>query len=425
MQDISKFGEYGSPRISREVLDCGLPLTFDQYSICGFNCCYCFSQYIRGVGPARKDYDARVLKIVRPEKIKEIFLLKRKRDYSDFIKKRYMMQWGGLSDPFCPLEKIYGVGLELMKFFNEIKYPISFSSKGDLPISDERYFNEFKKAGSRWHYKASIITLDKEKARKVERGTPSPERRFEVLKRLSEVGVKTTLRMRPIVIGLTDKDFEPLIAKAKESGCSSVSAEFFCYDERASNRRQTMEAYKVMGEVVGYNITQFYKQFRGDWVGYIRLSYELKKHYADILNEICAKYEMPIAWSDSDLKHMGQMGCCCGIKEEWGKCSKMQYTNLILEAKKKGYITFEDVMEMGKEEKQWREEAKIEGYMNLGGGNSRNKKRKMSYWDFFLKSWNDIKSGLNPVKAYGKSLRFRGRDKNGNAIYFYNYQKDR
>ena len=42
---------YGSPRISSEVLECSLPLTFDQYSICGFGCCYCFSQFIRGTGP--------------------------------------------------------------------------------------------------------------------------------------------------------------------------------------------------------------------------------------------------------------------------------------------------------------------------------------------------------------------------------------
>lgn len=35
------FGGYSSPRMSSEVLDCSMPLTFDQYNFCHYKCQYC------------------------------------------------------------------------------------------------------------------------------------------------------------------------------------------------------------------------------------------------------------------------------------------------------------------------------------------------------------------------------------------------
>ena len=41
--------KYGSPRITNEVLDCSMPMTFDQYSNCGYYCLYCFSSFQRDI----------------------------------------------------------------------------------------------------------------------------------------------------------------------------------------------------------------------------------------------------------------------------------------------------------------------------------------------------------------------------------------
>ena len=38
-------GGYGSPRWTGEILDCSMPMTFDTYSNCAFNCAYCFSSF--------------------------------------------------------------------------------------------------------------------------------------------------------------------------------------------------------------------------------------------------------------------------------------------------------------------------------------------------------------------------------------------
>jgi DNA repair photolyase len=422
-----KLEEYKSPRITSEVLECSMPLTFDQYSNCGYNCAYCFSQYIRGVGPGKDNYDDKNIKAVIVEKFRDIFTLKKETPYSDYIRQKIPMQWGGLSDPFCPLEEKYGVGLEIMKILNELEYPVSFSSKSDLILRDERYFNEFKKAGARWHYKASIITNDEEQARLVEVGVPSPAKRFAVLKKLSAVGTKTTLRMRPFVIGLTDKSLEDLIKNASEAGCQSATTEFFCLDWRASGREKTRANYDRLSKAIGFDIFEFYRQFKGKFAGYVRLDYNIKKVWADRFVAMCHKYNVKPFFSDVDFKHYCEgSGSCCGILDEnegLNNYCRMQYTYLVNEAKKKGFITFDEAMELGKKERVFKETCKIETFMNLGGGCKRASLKNLTYFDYFKKGWDDLKWANNMQNFTNKTLIAKGRDKNGHYIYFYNPKK--
>jgi len=419
-----KLEKYHSPRISSEFGDCSMPITFDQYSNCAFNCAYCFSQYIRGVGPASKNYNKKqVIKAVSLDEIKKIWSGEKKTGYYDWIKARKPIQWGGLSDPFCPYEKKYGVGLELLKFFNEVKQPISFSSKGDLVLEDERYFNEFKKAGNMWHYKASIITLSDSKSRLLEKGTPTPQRRIEVLKTLNrECGTLTTWRMRPFIVGVTDLDLEEQIRTAKEIGCQSITTEFFCLDTRAFFRNETLRNYKDISKASGMNLLKFYKKYGGG-CGYVRLKYDFLKIYVKRYIELCNKYKIKYFISDAMHKEKSCGGSCCGLLDNnkyFKGYAKEQMTYLILVAKKKGHITLDDARSFADDaEKSWRKNSRIEDHMNIG--NKRGRLRDMTYYDYFIKRWND---GFFE-KYFDGVLQIKGKDKNGNAVYFYNNKKAR
>ena len=419
--------KYGSPRITSEVLECSMPLTFDQYSNCGYNCSYCFSQYIRGVGPGKENYDTKNIKAVDVDNFRKIFTLQKEVPYSDYIRQKIPMQWGGLSDPLCPLEEKYGVGLQILKILNEVEYPISFSSKSDLILRDERYFNEFKKAGPRWHYKASIITTDERQARLVEMGAPAPAKRFEVLKKLSQAGVRTTLRLRPFIIGLSDKHLDDLIRNAKEAGCGSATTEFFCLDWRASGREKTRANYDKMSEAIGFDIWEFYRKFKGKHSGYVRLDYRIKKYWAEKFVETCHKYGIVPCFSDVDFKNLCEnSGSCCGIIDDWTELQnycRMQYTHLVRIAREKGYVTFDDAMKFCEKEKEFRQKCKIEQWMNLGGGCKRACLKNMSYFDYFLKGWDDESWSHNFQKFVGDTVVAKGRDKQGHLVYFYNKKK--
>ena len=110
---------------------------------------YCFSYYSRAVDPHIKDaYLNKQVRSVNVESVKKLFLGQVKGNakhiYEDFIKKRTPLHWGGLSDPFCPFEKEHRIGLELLKFFDSIDYPIIFSTKGSVMLEPE-YFEIFKR----------------------------------------------------------------------------------------------------------------------------------------------------------------------------------------------------------------------------------------------------------------------------------------
>ena len=142
MSDIKH--TYSSPRWSGEVADCSLPMTFDTYSNCSFGCVYCFSQYQRGLGGGKDDYYAKRVEAVNVQRVKDIFTLKRESQFSQYVKERRTLQWGGLSDQFDGYERQHGVTLELLRFFKEIDYPITFSTKSTWWLDDPRYTDLFK-----------------------------------------------------------------------------------------------------------------------------------------------------------------------------------------------------------------------------------------------------------------------------------------
>jgi DNA repair photolyase len=120
-----------------------MPMTFDQYNNCGHYCLYCFSTFQRDIrgNSGSKDYAKREeVKAVSVKAFKRKFDPDYKGVFSYIIKNRKPMQWGGLSDPFCPLEKEFGVGLEILqRTFNRTRLlEIKPSNKREIPKTLKR-----------------------------------------------------------------------------------------------------------------------------------------------------------------------------------------------------------------------------------------------------------------------------------------------
>ena len=108
-----------------------------------------------------------------------------------------------------------------------------------------------------WHVKISIITADEKKARKIEKGVPSPEERIAAIKRLADLGVHVTLRLRPFILGVST-DFKKLIGMAHEAGADSVTTEFFCMEARANEALK--KRYAEMSKACGFDIHKYYME---------------------------------------------------------------------------------------------------------------------------------------------------------------------
>lgn len=413
MSDI-KYG-YQSPRWTGEIADCTLPLTFDTYSNCSFGCVYCFSQYQRAISGAKEDYLSKNVKAVNPEKIKKIFSGENKKSqFYKYIQTKRPIQWGGLSDQFDGYEKKYGVTYEILKYLRSINYPICFSTKSAWVFHDEKYRELFEGADN-WNIKFSIITLDEKDASKIEVGVPTPRERLDAMReynKLSKGG--TTLRLRPFIVGVSDKTYLDLIEQAHEAGASAVTTEFFCLEMRAIN--QAKEHYKVISECCGFDIVEFYRKYSVS-EGYLRLNRKIKEPYIKKMQDLCHKLGMRFYVSDAHFKETCDNCCCCALPPNWDY-SRGNFSAALQIAKKTGEVRWSDI----EKDMYYLEDVP---YVGAEGFNTcKSEYRAMFYKssmkDYLHYLWNAPKRGQSPYKLFERVLVPNGLDENGDIIYKYN-----
>ncbi len=416
---------YQSPRWTNELLDCSMPMTFDTYNKCSYNCLYCFSYFQKShtksdtKSEKHLDYQAGELTWANPERIKKLFKGEIKRSqFNDFIKQKKVMQWGGLADQFDMYEKQKGITLEIMKFFDEIKYPLSFSTKAVWWTKDKRYMDLVKR-NPLWHFKFSIINLDAEKASRMEERCPSPQERIEAIKRVSNLGNHVTLRLRPFIIGYSDKNNEhlELIKLCKEAGADSISTEFFCLEQRADHWLK--DRYKQMSKIIGMRILEFYRA-NSIKRGYLRLNYQIKKKYIKEMKELCDKIGMRFYVSDAHHKEKCANGSCCGLPCSFNY-SRGQLTEAIVIAREKGEVRFKDIEPHIQHFKkiQWQ---KAEG-LNTKTNEARLKAGELTLFEYIRNNWNSPNKPNSPYKYFQGILIPSGLDEDGNIIYKFNYKK--
>lgn len=409
---------YPSPRWSQEIYDCSMPMTLDQYNLCGFACLYCFSQYRRAIGNTRETWEKRNIRHVDIARIVRIFTEAPKgSQFGVFVQQRKVLQWGGLSDPFCNIEKKYGIGLELLQFFKTIEYPISFSTKGTWWLDDSRYV-EFFQGTDYWNVKFSIISSDAALSRRIECGVPSPQEWLNAIEKYSKLNNGgATLRLRPFILGMSEKTCVQLIKDAANAGATALSTEFFCLDTRV--QEGVRKNYQRMSDLLGYDMVTFYKKYSAG-SGYLRLNRNVKRQYVDMMEDACKDAGLRFYISDAHFKERCCNGSCCGLPESWGY-SRGQDTEALTIARRKGFVQWKDIawdLEYAKEFK-WRVAQEY---------NTRNSEAEAKFFwhtmfDFLHDTWNNPKAGQSPFKMFGGILLPDGRDEEGDIIYRYNAEK--
>lgn len=409
-----KFG-YLSPRWTGEIADCSLPMTLDTYSNCSFGCVYCFSQYQRGIGDGSIDYYAKKVKAVDPEKIKRIFTLEEESQFKEYIKTGRPIQYGGLSDQFDGFEKKYGITYEILKVLRELNYPICFSTKSAWVFHDPKYQELFKGADN-WNMKFSIITLDEEDARRIEVGVPTPQQRLDAMREYNQLSKGgTTLRLRPFIVGVSDKTYLDLIKAAREAGASAVTTEFFCLEMRSI--KTAKEHYDAISEVCGFDIVDFYRKY-SNGSGYLRLNRKVKEKYIRNMDELCQALGMRFYVSDSHFKECSNNACCCALPPEW-EYSRGNFSAALQIAKRTGEVRWSDI----EKDMYFLNFSAVRAagcQIARSSSESASKYSGMTMKEFLRYLWNNPKMGQSPYKIFERALKPSGTDENGDIIYKYN-----
>ena len=407
---------YQSPRWTAEIADCSMPMTFDTYSNCSFGCMYCFSQYQRGIGGAKEAYLKKEVHPVNVKRIKAMFTDPDKHagQFAEYIKQRRVMQWGGLSDQFDGFERKYGQTLELLKFFKEIDYPLCFSTKSTWWTQDERYM-ELVRGQKNWNFKFSIITLDENKARIIERGVPTPLQRLDAIERIANADAGgATLRLRPFIIGVSTPSYLDLIREAGNRGASALSTEFFCVEQRSQTLREFMP---TLSDLCGFDVMAFYKKYSVAQ-GYLRLNRKIKAPFIHNMRDLCKEVGMRFYVSDAHFKEMCCNGSCCGLPADWNY-SKGQFCEALQIAKQKGVVYYSDIRKDIEELHSGYDWGKATGF-NANSSEKRAQFYGMSMADYMRWLWNNPQAGQSPYKLFEGVLQPVGKDGEGNIIYKYN-----
>ncbi|MBN1126933.1 MAG: hypothetical protein JXA82_18165 [Sedimentisphaerales bacterium] len=170
------------PRCGSQVILCDIPVRFDTYKGCSHACRYCFAarkQNLADIGPN--------------EGIKAL---------SDFIKGRRTVEtnwcdwniplhWGGLSDPFQPIEAKVRLSFKALELFAQTQYPFVFSTKGRL-VGEPEYLDLIGQCNC-----AGQISLLTEQAEQFEPGAPSFKERLHIAERLAPKVKRLIIRAQP------------------------------------------------------------------------------------------------------------------------------------------------------------------------------------------------------------------------------------
>lgn len=414
MKELQISETYGSPRWSGEIADCSLPMTLDTYSNCSFGCVYCFSQYQRGIGGGKEKYFEKAVKSINVEKVKRIFSGEdQKSQFAAYVKDHRPIQYGGLSDQFDGFERKYGKTYELLKYLKEINYPICFSTKSAWVFHDPKYRELFKGADN-WNMKFSIITLDEEDAKTIEVGVPSPRERLNAMHEyttLSKGGA--TLRLRPFIIGVSDKTYLDLIREAHKAGATAVTTEFFCLEMRSIN--QAKEHYQIISDRCGFDIVEFYRK-HSSGSGYLRLNRKIKEPYIRKMQELCKELGMRFYVSDAHFKECSDNCCCCALNPDWNY-SRGHFAAALQIAKKTGEVHWKDIEpDMYFLNFSW---VGAEGF-NTNSSEAKAKFAGMTMKDYLHYLWNNPARGQSPYKIFAGVLVPKGYDENKDIVYEYN-----
>ena len=431
---------YGSPRFSAEFSDCSMPLTFDSLSRCSLSCLYCFAYFQKNWNPGVV-HKAPPLNAVDTEKIKQMVLGTLPQHgpvdknwmafHKYFFKKRFLLHWGGLADPFCNFERENGISYNLLDFLGIEAYPTLMSFKGDT-ILDKKYEKLMDKYSKQrnFAFQCSIVTADDKLAKYVEMGVPSPSRRFEILRMLSDMGYWTILRLRPFIIGITDKSLDELLEKALAAGVRAISTEFFAIDCRCSEGMHTR--YDWLAKLIGTkDLMAYYNALSPAERGsYMRLNRDVKEQHIRKIYEFCQKHGLVLGVSDPDFKELCTSGSCCAMPDSFPENPEMcnwstaQLTYHVKNARiayhktgEEQLIKFNEVYDNEKWEHLniWRFANDYVGVIGLNGAERQlvTPKRILQY------EWNNLRSPKCPRNYLHGKVMPAGLDEDGNYIFKY------
>lgn len=178
---------------------CPFPLKINPYRGCEYNCTYCYLEKTRRI----KKYPNKV-EPADLNQIKKYF-----NEINDGLHDSYIhrclnmklpLQIGTTTDPFQHVENKYKNTKKILKLLNKYEYPFILITKGLIPHSYYKYFND----KSCIHY--TLTTTNENIRKKIEPGTPTTEKKLKNIQDIINNDLNINIRIWPVIPLVTDPE---------------------------------------------------------------------------------------------------------------------------------------------------------------------------------------------------------------------------
>jgi DNA repair photolyase len=192
------------------------------------------------------------------------------------------LHWGGMSDPFQPIERKLKISLECLKVFAETKYPFIVSTKGTTLLTEPEYLDLLKECNV-----VTQVSMVSPSYDRSEPGAPAFSKRLEALPDLAANSKRLIIRAQPYVTE-AKMDIIRALPEYKNSGVYGIVA----------------EGLKTLKKRPGF------VKMGADWVYDEAI---LRRDFRDI-KAACHAIGLKFYCGENRLRSMGDALCCCGIE---------------------------------------------------------------------------------------------------------------
>ncbi len=436
-----KLRPYDGIRTTADGFDCALHVSLDSHSVCAFRCQYCFSNYLMRDPSRKAAYCGGVKGAYKvgqwPLRNLEKFLS----GESEVTKVRTMyeslftasgtglrapVQVGALGDCFDSIERWQEWSLGALALFAKYKQPARWSTKGGVVLQHPKYLKGFQIAPELNWVAFSIITSDDEMLERIDKDAPNCTERLKAMRLLSRMGVKTSLRFRPILPGISDSTarvpstWRDLVRKSADAGACAISMEIAFVPGAQPPHVKAM--WEEIERITGLPLVAFYKETSKPWGSCLRSSAWWKEDIVFAIREEAKACGMTFGISDPHWKELNDTGCCCGIKEDdpvFGGWWRKNATEALVQARR-AYEAGKPIL-VGADDgiPDWAGKMALRDMVCLAGPQHIVEQYEHTWEDKLLKTWNDLKGARGPLHYFEGVLRPKKRDAKGNVLYEY------
>src|SRR2546423_396926 len=198
--------------------DIGFDRSINPYRGCEHGCVYCFARPTHAnMGlSAGLDFESKLF--VKPDAPELL-----EREISEPKYSARVIAIGTNTDPYQPIERKYEVMRGILEVLDRASHPVGIVTKSALVLRDIDILSRMARRNL-VKVALSVTTLDPKLARVMEPRAATPPRRLEVLRKLAEAGIPTTVMVAPVIPAINDMEIERILdaAAAAEIGRAHV-----------------------------------------------------------------------------------------------------------------------------------------------------------------------------------------------------------